>query len=213
MFILGILGFFQVLFLPGLILRKSVQLPHNFFFSLACIVGLSLITNYVMVFFLTAIGLFVHWFVLSLIALEIGFILYLYRNVLINLSIEDMVQQVWNPFIEQISSLFPKIRSEKENKTIQVLRALIVLLFFIIGIVAIEWISRFFRNNIGEVFNTWDAVLSWNRWAVDWASNHMPVRTEDYPQLIPANWALIYKIIGTSSIQFFSKAIMPLFSP
>ena len=54
MFGLGVLGIFQVLFFPGLIIKKFITLPKNFLIGISSIVGLSLITNYVFAFFLTA---------------------------------------------------------------------------------------------------------------------------------------------------------------
>jgi hypothetical protein len=122
----------------------------------------------------------------------------------------EIIQFFWNSLSKSIHSLFPDV-GDQENKFLIALKNFLLLISFVIALIALEWMFRFFRYNLGEVFNTWDAVVSWNRWAVDWASNQFPVRTEDYPQLIPTNWAMIYQILGTSQIQFFSKAIMPLF--
>ncbi len=210
MFALGIFGILQVLFFPGILIRKFVKLPDNFFFALSSIIALSLISNYVIVFFLTALHVFLHWVVLLLFAVEIITIVYLYRNELLHTQIGPAVIDLWNQIIQSIKALFPKIR-EDESGFFLVIKSVLTLVSFIIGLIAIEWISRFFRSNVGEVFNTWDAVVSWNRWAVSWASNQFPLKTEDYPQLIPTNWALIYNFIGNSQIQFFSKAIMPIF--
>src|SRR4029078_6877806 len=57
-------------------------------------------------------------------------------------------------------------------------------------------------------FMDWDAVVSWNRWAVDWASDQFPRVTWMYPQLMPSVWSIIYLFIDTTHLQFFSKAIM-----
>lgn len=65
--------------------------------------------------------------------------------------------------------------------------------------------------NAGEVFRLFDAVVSWNRWAVDWAHNTFPYKTAEYPQLIPANWSLTYVIINNYDVQLFARALMPLF--
>jgi hypothetical protein len=210
MFSLGILAIFQVLFFPGLIIKKFVKLPKNIFFLISSIIAFSLIFNYLFVFFMTGIGIFVRWLVLILIAIEFGFLLFLYKNEIREINLGKLLLLLWNSLSKSIHSLFPTVE-DQDNKFLVVLRNIFLLISFIIALIAIEWMSRFFRHNIGEVFNTWDAVVSWNRWAVNWASNQFPLRTEDYPQLIPANWAMIYKISGTSQIQLFSKAIMPLF--
>jgi len=210
MFALGILGIFQVLLFPGILIKKFIKLPKNFFFSLSSVIGLSLITNFLFVFILTSLGIFVRWLVIILLLGELIAIVYLYRNELSNINLGISVLNFWNSLAKSFHSLIPVI-DDQEKEIIKVVRYGFVLVSFVIALIAIEWMSRFFRYNLGEVFNSWDAVVSWNRWAVDWVSNQLPLRTQDYPQLIPTNWALIYKLMGTSQIQFFAKAIMPLF--
>ena len=63
----------------------------------------------------------------------------------------------------------------------------------------------------GDIFQQWDAVVSWNRWAIDWAANGLPRRTAEYPQLLPTNLSLTYVFIQDSTIWFFAKGLMPLF--
>ena len=53
-----------------------------------------------------------------------------------------------------------------------------------------------------HVFDSGDAVLSWNRWALDWASGQWPRFTMTYPQLVPATWATIYTALGDPLEQF-----------
>lgn len=53
-----------------------------------------------------------------------------------------------------------------------------------------------------HVFESGDAVLSWNRWALDWASGQWPGFTMTYPQLVPATWATIYTALGDPLEQF-----------
>ena len=66
-------------------------------------------------------------------------------------------------------------------------------------------------SRLGGIFTEWDAVVSWNRWAVDWAGNHLPRLTYEYPQLLPTNWSLSYVFLQDTRIWFFAKAPMPLF--
>jgi len=47
---------------------------------------------------------------------------------------------------------------------------------------------------------------------MDWANNLLPGNTYRYPQLLPTNWSIIYVLMGDTSIEFFAKAIMPLFT-
>ena len=63
----------------------------------------------------------------------------------------------------------------------------------------------------GDIFQEWDAVVSWNRWAIDWAANRLPRTTAEYPQLLPCNLSLSYVFIQDSSIWFFAKGWLFLF--
>lgn len=61
------------------------------------------------------------------------------------------------------------------------------------------------------VFRGGDELLSWNAWATQWAGNALPSNTRHYPQLLPAAWSVIYQFLPTP-IDFFAKALMPLFT-
>lgn len=57
----------------------------------------------------------------------------------------------------------------------------------------------------GNVFTDWDAVVSWNRWAVEiFHDQYTPVGAA-YPVLLPSLWSLFYKIQGTSEIWWTAK--------
>jgi len=86
------------------------------------------------------------------------------------------------------------------------------MIIFILSFFVFLILIVYFFSNLGKVFNVWDAIFSWNRWAVDWSTNQLPVLTYEYPQLLPANWSLSYVIIQNTDVQAFAKAIMPLFS-
>ena len=64
---------------------------------------------------------------------------------------------------------------------------------------------------VGQIFQQWDAVVSWNRWAIDWAANRLPSGTGLYPQLLPANVSLTYVFMQTSDVWIFAKAFQFLF--
>ena len=211
MFILGIVGIFQVLLFPGLIFRKFFTLPKGFWIRFSAIVGISLIANYLFVFITTILGIFTQITSLIAVALEIIAILYLYRKDILSIKISDFLASVWDGLISPIHKIFPKINAEDEEEKSKAILNIFAILLFVAALIAIELIFRVFRYNIGQIFTKWDAVLSWNKWAAIWATNTFPVNTEDYPQLIPTNWAMIYALIGNNGIQFFAKAIMPLF--
>ena len=57
----------------------------------------------------------------------------------------------------------------------------------------------------GYGYNAWDAIVSWNRWAIELYDNIYQSINAAYPILLPAIWSLIYKIQGTSEIWFTSQ--------
>ena len=61
------------------------------------------------------------------------------------------------------------------------------------------------------MFEAWDAVVSWNRWAADWWQGIFPRNTYGYPQLVPSAWATTYIWLGTDRIEFVAKGLMVLF--
>lgn len=79
------------------------------------------------------------------------------------------------------------------------------------GLAAVACLGALVIANWGSVYVLNDEVLSWDRWAMDWHRNRLPVGPDFYPQLLPANWSVTYAILGTSDIKMFGKAIMPLF--
>lgn len=55
------------------------------------------------------------------------------------------------------------------------------------------------------LFTEWDAVVSWNRWAIEWATSTYNPATAAYPILFPGIWSLIYRAQDTSEIWFTAK--------
>ena len=58
-------------------------------------------------------------------------------------------------------------------------------------------------KNTGNVFYSWDAVISYNEWAINFSNSIYPggmVR----PELIPKLWSMTY-LITSSEIEFFAK--------
>jgi len=85
-------------------------------------------------------------------------------------------------------------------------RALVVTALLVIGGFALACIAQ-----VGQIFQQWDAVVSWNRWAVDWAANRLPYATSIYPQLLPTNLSLSYVFMQSSEVWVFAKAFQFLF--
>ena len=85
-------------------------------------------------------------------------------------------------------------------------RALVAAAVAVIGGFALSGIAQ-----TGQIFQQWDAVVSWNRWAVDWAANRLPYATSIYPQLLPTNLSLSYVFMQSSEVWIFAKAFQFLF--
>jgi hypothetical protein len=68
---------------------------------------------------------------------------------------------------------------------------------------------------IGSGYTQWDAIVSWNRWALELYMNEFNPMHAAYPILYPALWSLIYKIQGTSDIWWTAQLtlfVLPLFT-
>lgn len=62
------------------------------------------------------------------------------------------------------------------------------------------------------IFMTWDAVASWNRWAIELSANeYKPMAGSSYPLLLPALWSLVYKAQGSSELWMVAKGLLFVF--
>ncbi|MBI9046076.1 MAG: hypothetical protein JEZ06_16405 [Anaerolineaceae bacterium] len=172
--------------------------------------SVSLLVNFWVVFLLTLLKIYIRPVILILLLVEVLIILYIYRNNLNNSLIESSKRSY-----ASIQSFFSRIinfdSTEDEQLPGKIIHFILILFLIISVFLAISWGFTIWRANLGTVFNSWDAVLSWNPWAVDWASNQIPEETQLYPQAIPANWSLSYILLNTHQVQTFAKSIMPLF--
>ena len=185
----AVVSFFQLTFIPGFILFKFLKIKNNtpikvILYSFA----FSLFINYLIVYHLTLAGLYTP--VSAYIILVAELILIIFLAIKGRLRIERSLH-LEIPYGS---------RGFVQN----------ALPFFILLILTGS--LYFFFSNLGSVFTHWDAVFSWNRWAIDWYLNDIPGLTYLYPQLIPANWSLSYILMQDHTLQFAAKSIMPLFA-
>jgi len=186
--VLGLISIFQIVFIPGYILLRILKFSQKSLIrTIVYSFGLSLLINYMIVFLLTLIGIYRPETMYIIFSLELLLLIYLF------IKDRSMVNKTIN-LLEKNS-----IKNLSENILIKI--SILIIIIFI----------YFFISNFGKIFSTWDAVFSWNRWAVYWFYNELPNTTGFYPQLIPANWSLTYVFMQKSDIQLFSKLIMPLF--
>lgn len=203
MFFLILLSVLQICFIPGFIIfiflnRKSDD--TRVLLAPVISFGLSLIINYLIVLFLS----YFHIYTRSafFIVLITEFILLVSFFVFYKPDIE---MYSWKRIFRELlceAKLFIDFRTSAYNKIKSVIFILSIFLLIAMSVLSIL--------NIGKIFNTWDAIFSWNRWAIDFYKNGMPSSTYHYPLLIPANWSVSYVLCGYP-LQFVPKAIMPLF--
>ena len=184
--VLGALALLQMAFIPGFLLLRFVRLPSDSITeSLLLCLGLSLPINYVLVMFMTLCGIFLRNSVFALMAVEIALLIALL---------------IWGR--DAVDTSEPPEVARRFNASSLLAALTIIAAAFVL--------CRSTWSN-GLLFRTWDAVFSWNRWAADWSQNRLPETPWSYPQLLPANWALSYVIIGNRDIQLFARSLMTFF--
>ena len=73
------------------------------------------------------------------------------------------------------------------------------------------WYGWIYGRQYNEVFTIWDAIVSWDRWALDWYQGRLPTLTWQYPQVIPASWSLTYLFVNDSIVKQFARWWMAWF--
>jgi hypothetical protein len=207
-FPLGILGFLQITTLPGLVVHKLIRFRGNFLDRVLVVFGLSLISNYCLVFVLAALKIYTRGVFSIFLLGELIALIWLYRDTF-RISVDNLLTAARDRVSGASHFLFSKEQGGNEISNLSFVWVIVVLLFAVKGLI---WAGNVFRSNLGTVFSTWDAVVSWNRWAMDWAAGQIPMGSHFYPQLIPANWSITYVLLGDTTLQFFAKSIMPLFA-
>ncbi|WP_028535925.1 hypothetical protein [Paludibacterium yongneupense] len=80
-------------------------------------------------------------------------------------------------------------------------------------VLALIFLNCALAQDVGHVFEAWDTVASWNRWAMAWAEQRV-ISYWGYPQAVPAAYASIYVLAGSTNLQLVSKVVtqvMPYF--
>jgi hypothetical protein len=205
--VLGILAILQIVALPGLVIYKLINLRGNLIDKILVIFGLSLIFNYCLIFLLAAVGIYARSVFTIFVLVELTALLWLYRNDL-RMSFDKFVTATRDNLNDMIDFFIPKRR---DHDAVTLLYFAWLALIFLLAARSLVWAANLLFDNMGTVFSAWDAVVSWNRWATEWAAGQIPTDSHFYPQLIPANWSITYLLQGDTTLQFFAKSIMPLF--
>ncbi len=187
---MGVIALIQVAFLPGYLALSVFRVRRGSVIETAAVsLSLSLLINYTLVFAFSAAGVYNRTSVLAFLAAEAlvaGFLLV--RAATRSHSIETRL---------------PALRQAEAWKS-----ALVVVVATVFGAFGIQALRT---SAHVSVFNFWDPIFSWNRWAMTWYGGAVPLDSKLYPQLIPANWSLMYHIMGTPEIQSIPLALMPVF--
>jgi hypothetical protein len=191
MLLMGVIALFQVILLPGLIISILLGIRGVILTTLLSF-ALSLLVNYQLVFVLTLAGFYTENAMLMVIIFECFILIWLY------------FQRFRHKYI---SIKLPKFSVGFSSY--------IILLFAAMAMFSCWTLFELLLQRNPGIFEISDAVVSWNRWAVDWYNNRLPVLTWEYPQLIPANWSITYILttpqMSPVQVQFFAKAVMGLF--
>jgi hypothetical protein len=210
-FLLGIVGLLQMTTLPGLLVLKASHYKCGFIQSVALCFTLSLLSNYLIASALVFLGLYTTWVVRAGVLIETGVVIWLYRSFL-DIKLGQGIRSIWDNLVNEIRSHLIDLNDDSNRgAVIKILLFVFFVMAFLLASNSIAWALRIYKYNLGKVFGTWDAVFSWNPWAVIWATGKLPGNISYYPQLIPANWSMIYLLQNDSSIQLFAKSVMPLF--
>ena len=212
MFVFGVLAVLQVTFIPGMILLKAINYRWRWLQGILLAFGLSLVANYVLAFILVTLRLYLRGVVLSIFVLEVIALLYVYRDVL-----AQPLEQAASKWLAQAEDFFRGLLAglvdvEDDRPLVRFLVGAVSLILVLYAFSMVWWGVKVFFNGVGMVFDQWDAVVSWNRWARSWAGNTFPNTFGSYPQLIPLNLSMVYVFMGGDRIQFFGVAVMSMFT-
>ncbi len=204
----GIAALFQEIFIPGLLIRKLIKIRGGIIEQMIYIFPISLIFNYLLVYFLAYLRIYTHVIFLLIMILETAGLCLIYRNIL-NQSISATIHNIK---ISIQNEILPLTDFWKETQGIQnILNFILWILCGAGNLSAIFWGFHILRLKIGTVFTGWDTLLSWNSYAEIWAANKVPVIHGAYPQMVPANWSICYVTERSNALQLFNVLIPPIF--
>jgi hypothetical protein len=181
---LGLLSIVQVAFLPGYLALRAARLTETPRRTLVLSFALSLVINHFLVLGLVLAGCYRPGVIYAVFAAELALFVWTARR--------------WPGL--KLAEVLPAPRWQGPRSLLSGAACLLMA-----GLAAQA------IYHAGDIFHEWDAVVSWNRWAIDWAANRLPRNTAEYPQLLPCNLSLSYVFIQDSSIWFFAKGWLFLF--
>lgn len=211
MFLLGILAIFQMLLLPGLIFVSFYKPNGGLFYRISVIVAISMLYNATVNYILSSLNIYIRGVVMGLIIIEVLVLIWVNRKSF-KVTLDELFARI-NDYVKRITKqILDLFTTETNSATLKTVRGAAILVFGGVAISLVFWFLKRLTNNFGTVFNTWDAVMSWNTWAITWARNLTPGVHLTYPQLLPLNLSLTYLLMNNFQVVLFAKAIMPIFA-
>jgi len=211
MFLLGILAIFQMLLLPGLIFVSFFKPNGGLFYRISVIVAISMLYNATVNYILSSLNIYIRGVVMGLIIIEVLVLIWVNRKSF-KVTLDELFARI-NDYVKRITKqILDLFTTETNSATLKTVRGAAILVFGGVAISLVFWFLKRLTNNFGTVFNTWDAVMSWNTWAITWARNLTPGVHLTYPQLLPLNLSLTYLLMNNFQVVLFAKAIMPIFA-
>jgi hypothetical protein len=186
--LLRLCGFAQVTFLPGyLILATAGVRASSALQAVLRAFAVSLLANFVLVWLLTVAGVYGPAALYVVFALECAW----------------FARLQWGKPIP--ADLLRRARESLRGAPAPFLLALALALAT--GAV----FAAYALQNHDAVFGEWDAIVSWNRWALDWAQGRLPRKAFHYPQLVPASWSLLYVFSQDTVVQASARVLQALY--
>lgn len=204
LFLREILAFMQILFLPGILILGLIRPRLGFFRGAILACGLSGILNYLFVYAAFHFGFWNRWSVFLFLFVELVLLILVWRRAIMDFFLTIPMARFHLYIVNTVDNLLLWWKTQRVwGQILMEVAGIGVLL-------GLSWWLSWFLNAWDNVFCVWDAALSWNRWACEWYDGIFPTRSYQYPQMVPANWALAYQIIG-EKIQFVSKFSISIF--
>ena len=185
MIILILLGLIQALVLPGLICSywiKNIDYRDRIILTST----LSLLLNYTIVWFLYALNIYSQQSMFILLGIEFVLILKISRYI---------AEDFKNFYQHALTTLKTIIRTKTIN-----IQTLLFVLFCLYYFYLLK------TSGFLTVFTHWDAVVSWNRWAVELHEGTFQ-GSRGYPQAISILFSIVYTIANETNIQTLVKYI------
>ena len=193
MFLLGLLSLVQILFLPGfLVLKllkvKSDSLIQRFLYTF----GISLSVNYFLVCLLVFLRIYIDLTIFIIFFIELFVFIYFWVKGRVRIHLNRTIKEYYANLLNYIKNLVGIHR----------------FLFILFALLLLFFTSLIFVNAT-TTYYFFDTIRI-KMWAQTWASNNFMIYSH-YPQLTATNSSITYLFINNDTVDFFSKAIMPLF--